>query len=239
MPDNEQLPSKPEPLSLAAFAESLYHSERADNNFKFLKNVSEQDLPGVLQNLLKVIGDAMDDRDTTALTHFVQQQQVQAYISSQQPSSVRPDLPPVPMAQLGKPLKDATIALFTSGALYRDDQEPFYPADLSYEQAIRDTRSALERVASVRVIPGDTPESRLRVGHIAYDIRAAQKDSNVIFPLERFRELARQGFIGALAPRNYSYHGVTKIPRLRDETAPQWAQMLKDDGVDAVFLTPG
>ena len=29
------------------------------------------------------------------------------------------------------------------------------------------------------------------------------------------------------------------IPRLMQESAPQWAQMLKDDGVDAVFLTPG
>ncbi|MBA2677747.1 MAG: hypothetical protein H0U76_05050 [Ktedonobacteraceae bacterium] len=239
MPDDEQVSPKPEPLSLTAFAESLYHAERADNNFKFLKNVPEQELPTVLQSLLKVIGDAIDDRDTTALARFVQQQQVQAYVASQLPSPVRPDLPPVPLARMGKPLKEASVALFTSGAFYRDDQEPFYPANLSYEQAIRDTRSAMERVASVRMIPGDTPESRLRVGHIAYDVRAAQKDSNVIFPLERFRELAQQGFIGSLAPRNYSYHGLTNIPRLRDETAPQWAQMLKDDGVDAVFLTPG
>lgn len=237
MPDNE--PSKTESLTLTAFAESLYHAERADNYFKFLKNVPEQDLPGVLQDLLKVIGDAIDDRDTTALTHFVQQQQVKAYLATQQQSAVRPDLPPVPLAPLRKPLKEATVALFTSGAFYRDDQEPFFPADLPYEQAIRDTRSALEHVASVRMIPGDTPENRLRVGHIAYDLRAAQKDSNVIFPLARFRELAEQGFIGALAPRNYSYHGLTNIGRLRDETAPQWAQMLKDDGVDAVFLTPG
>ncbi len=238
MPDDNE-PTKPEPLSLTAFAESLYHGERADNYFKFLKNVPEQELPNVLQNLLKVIGDAIDDRDTTALTRFVQQQQAQSYTVTQSPSPVRPDLLPVPLAPLRKPLKDATVALFTSGAFYLDDQEPFFPADLSYEQAIRDTRSALERVASVRMIPGDTPESRLRVGHIAYDLRAAQKDSNVIFPLARFRELAQQGFIGALAPRNYSYHGLTNIPRLRDETAPQWAQMLKDDGVDAVFLTPG
>jgi len=100
-------------------------------------------------------------------------------------------------------------------------------------------RKAHERFPSLRVIPADTPEERLRVGHIGYDIRAAQKDINVIFPLSRFRELAHEGTIGALAERNYSYHGLTNIPRLMQVAAPQWAQMLKDDGVDAVFLTAG
>ena len=61
----------------------------------------------------------------------------------------------------------------------------------------------------------------------------------MIFPLTRFRELAQEGVIGALAQRSYSYHGLTNIPRLVQESAPRWAQMLKDDGVDAVFLTAG
>ena len=59
------------------------------------------------------------------------------------------------------------------------------------------------------------------MGHVAYDIRAARKDINVIFPLTRFRELAQEGVIGALAQRNYSYHGLTTIPRLMQESAPQ------------------
>jgi hypothetical protein len=57
--------------------------------------------------------------------------------------------------------------------------------------------------------------------------------------LTRFRELAHEGVIGALAERNYSSHGLTNMPRLMQESAPQWSQMLKEDGVDAVFLTPG
>jgi D-proline reductase (dithiol) PrdB len=72
---------------------------------------------------------------------------------------------------------------------------------------------------------------------VAYDIRAVQKDINVIVPLTRFRELAQEGVIGALAERNYSYHGLTNIPRLVQESVPQWTQMFTDDGVDAVFLT--
>ncbi len=227
------------PLTVGDFADSLYHSTRADNQFKFLKNLSEGQSADFLQQLLRLVNSAMDDEDTSALTQFVQQQQRQAYQASQTVSKVRPDLSAVPLAALRKPLNQAKIALFTSGAIYRDDQPGFYPANLTYEEAAQDTRSALERVASLRVIAADTPVERLRVGHIAYDIHAAQEDVNVIFPLTHFHELAQEGVIGALAGNNYSFHGLTNIQRLRDETTPQWVQLLKEDGVDAVFLTPG
>jgi D-proline reductase (dithiol) PrdB len=232
-------PSQPAPLSLKGFADSLYHAERADNYFKFLRNLSEEELATFVQELLRQVGDAIDDGNTDALARFVQQGQVAAYLPTQTVTPFRPDYPDSPFASMRKPLREATIALFSSGGIYLDDQEPYYPAELTYEQAIRDIRKMFERFPSLRVIPADTPEERLRVGHVAYDIRAAQKDINVIFPLAHFRELAQEGTIGALARRNYSYHGLTNIPRLMQAVAPQWAQLLKDDGVDAVFLTPG
>jgi D-proline reductase (dithiol) PrdB len=231
--------SAPEPLSLKAFVDSLYHAERADNSFKFLKNFSEEDLANFVQGLLRQVGNAIDDGSTEALARFVEQGQVVAYAPTQTPTPFRPDFPDAPFAPLRKPLREATVALFSSGAIYLDDQDPYYPAELTYEQAVRDVRKATERFPSLRIIPAETPEERLRVGHVAYDIRAAQKDINVIFPLTRFRELAQEGVIGALAQRNYSYHGLTNIPRLVQESAPRWAHMLKDDGVDAAFLTAG
>jgi D-proline reductase (dithiol) PrdB len=228
-----------EPLSLTAFAASLYHAGRADNYFKFLKNFSEGDLADFLQGLLRQVGDAIDDGGTGALARYVEQGQVAAYVPTQTPTPVRPDFPDSPFAPLRKPLHEATVALFSSAAIYLNDQDPYYPTELTYEQAVRQVRKATERFPSLRVIPAGTPEERLRVGHVAYDIRAAQKDINVIFPLTHLRELAQEGVIGALAERNYSYHGLTNIPRLVQESAPRWAQMLKEDGVDAVFLTPG
>jgi len=68
--------SKPEPLSLKAFAASLYHAERADNYFKFLHTFSEEELARFLQGLLQQVGDVIDDGNTDALTRFVQQGQV-------------------------------------------------------------------------------------------------------------------------------------------------------------------
>jgi hypothetical protein len=232
-------PLQPAPLSLKDFANSLYHAERADNYFKFLRNFSEEELATFVQELLRQVGGAIDDGNADALARFVQQGQVAAYLPTQTVTSFRPDYPDSPFASMRKPLREATIALFSSGGIYLDDQEPYYSAELTYEQAIRDIRKMFERFPSLRVIPANTPDERLRVGHVAYDIRAAQNDINVIFPLARFRELTHEGTIGALAQRNYSYHGLTNIPRLMQEVAPQWAQILKDDGVDAVFLTPG
>ena len=236
---HESSPSQSTPLSLKDFADSLYHAARADNYFKFFRNFSEDELAAFLQGLLQQVGNAIDDGSTDALARFVQQGQVAAYLPTQTVAPFRPDYPDSPFAWMRKPLHEATITLFSSGGIYLDDQEPYYPAELTYEQAMRDVRKMFERFPSLRVIPADTPVERLRVGHIAYDIRAAQKDINVIFPLARMRELAQEGTIGALAERNYSYHGLTNIPRLMQEVAPRWAQMLKDDGVDAVFLTPG
>ena len=236
---HESGPSQSTPLSLKDFADSLYHAARADNYFKFLRNFSEDELAAFLQGLLQQVGNAIDDGSTDALARFVQQGQVAAYLPTQTVAPFRPDYPDSPFASMRKPLHEATVTLFSSGGIYLDDQEPYYPAELTYEQAMRDVRKMFERFPSLRVIPADTPVERLRVGHIAYDIRAAQKDINVIFPLARMCELAQEGTIGALAERNYSYHGLTNIPRLMQEVAPRWAQMLKDDGVDAVFLTPG
>jgi D-proline reductase (dithiol) PrdB len=227
------------PVTLMDFAKSLWRGERSDNYFKFLKDVPEKEVDLFFQRLLRTVGDAIDDRDIGLLTRFVQQEQVQGYLPTQTPSPIREDLPDAPFAPLRKPLSEATIALFTSGAIHRDDQPSFYPTNMTYEEAVRNDRTALERIASLRIIPADTPAEQLHPSHIAYDIRAAQKDINVMFPLARFRELAQQGVIGAVAENNYSFQGLTNIPRFRDETAPQWAQMLKDAQVDAVFLTPG
>ncbi len=238
-------PDEQPPLSLKMFAESLFHGERADNFFKFLKNLPEPAIADFFQGLLREVGDAIDTGHTTSLAHFVQQAQVRAYQpppdAAQRPSQMLQLAGPVPLplARLKKPLRQAKIALFTSGALALKSQEPFYPAEWSYEEAVRRARTFAVRDPMLQLIPRDTPVDQLRVDHIAYDIRAAQRDVNVMLPVERFRELAAAGEIGELAPNAYSFHGLTNVPRLRDVFAPQWAQNMLQEGIDAVLLTPG
>jgi hypothetical protein len=71
------------------------------------------------------VGDAIDDADTTALERFVEQGQVAAYVPTQTAAPFRPDFPDAPFAPMRKPLREATIALFSSGAPYTLIEEGF------------------------------------------------------------------------------------------------------------------
>ena len=53
------------------------------------------------------------------------------------------------------------------------------------------------------------------------------------------RELAEQGKIGNVAPNHYSFMGALRdCTIVAEQTGPEVAQRLKDEGVNLVFLTP-
>jgi D-proline reductase (dithiol) PrdB len=96
--------------------------------------------------------------------------------------------------------------------------------------------------ASFRVIPGDAAARDLTITHDYYDHRAADRDLNCVFPLERLHELARAGCIGRVAPRHIGTMGHIlgdEERRLVGETAPAIARLLAADGVHYVLATPG
>lgn len=95
--------------------------------------------------------------------------------------------------------------------------------------------------ASYREIPGNVASRTLTITHKYYNHSDADKDVNIIFPIDRFRELVDAGVIGAIAPRHFSFMGHIEgqqLPILINRTAPEVAQMLKKDEVDFAFLTP-
>ena len=67
--------------------------------------------------------------------------------------------------------------------------------------------------------------------------RGADLDS--VFPLRTLRELEREGVVGALNHRHFSFMGAIHDPGpLVRMTAPEVAGKLAEDGVEAVLLTP-
>jgi D-proline reductase (dithiol) PrdB len=91
------------------------------------------------------------------------------------------------------------------------------------------------------VIPADAPRSDLTITHKYYDHSAADRDINVVLPLDRMREFVAEKRIGRLAPFVYGFMGHIDGPHLEtlmERTAPAVAQRLKADRVDAVLLTP-
>lgn len=133
-----------------------------------------------------------------------------------------------PRAKLEKPLSGCKFALVSTAGFMRPDDERF---------------SNLIKMGdpSFREIPKDFPVQDLIEDHDSdsFDHAGVEADKNLAFPLERFKELEKEGKIGGLNHRHLSFMGSIISPRnLINETASGAAKLLKEDGVDAVLLVP-
>ncbi len=138
------------------------------------------------------------------------------------------DYGPPPWTPLAKPLSDCTVALVTTAGVHRQNDEPFDMTDKDGDP-------------TYRIIPRNTPRDCLCITHDYYDHRDADKDVNIVLPLERLQELKNDRVIGEGAPFHYSFMGHIDgrhVSRLLAETAPEVARRLQREQVDAVILTP-
>ena len=120
----------------------------------------------------------------------------------------------------GPALNERRIAIVTTAGLQRRDDPPFYLGTGDY-----------------RVIPGDVTGADLVMSHasINFDRSGFQEDVNVVFPIDRLRALKDDGVIGSLGSYHYTLLGTTH-PEQMEESVKTIAGLLKDDGVDSVFL---
>jgi len=130
---------------------------------------------------------------------------------------------PLPWAPLRRPLRDAKIALVSSAGLVPPDQEPFdndlRGGDWSY-----------------REVPDSTEVSALVDAHrsLTYDHDGVRSDPNLGFPLDRLHDLGLR-----TNHRHFSFMGSITAPgRLAKRSAPEAAEKLVADGVEAVLLVP-
>lgn len=135
-----------------------------------------------------------------------------------------PITPPPVWTPVTKELKDMTIALATASGVHLKSEKRFnFAGDFTY-----------------REIPGDAKVSDMMVSHGGYDNADVNKDINCMFPMDRLRELAATGFIKAVAPMHFGFMGGGgDQTKFTEETGPEIAKKLKDEGVDAVVLTAG
>ena len=125
----------------------------------------------------------------------------------------------------GRP-SEQTFALITSGGLYLKDRQPSF-----------DTVS-IHGDASFREIPKTVRQQDLGIAHAHYDHGMAEQDINVIFPIQRFLELEKDGLIGKLAETHYSFSYVNDVVTLVTETVPKVISRIEAEGVDILFLVP-
>ncbi len=130
----------------------------------------------------------------------------------------------VPYTPVTSRLSDMVIALVSSSGVYVEGQEPFTEnGDNSY-----------------RIIPPDVDVKQLRFRHGHYDTSEAQQDPDVIFPLQRLRELAEQGFIRGVSNKHIGFKGFsTDLKTQYEKLAPAIAEEIERSQTDAVVLTAG
>lgn len=123
----------------------------------------------------------------------------------------------------GPLLAQRRIAIITTAGLHVLSDEPY----------------SEPTAADYHVIPADVSTSELVMSHYStnFDRSGFQQDVNVVFPIERLKDLAAEGLIGSVANYHYSFMGATPA-RVLEPKARALAGLLKKDAVDGVLLTP-
>ncbi|MBV9281359.1 MAG: hypothetical protein JOZ41_14860 [Chloroflexi bacterium] len=129
----------------------------------------------------------------------------------------------VPWSPLQRPIRAATVALVaTSGVHLRDDR----PFEIGGD-------------ATFRVVPRTAEAGDLAISHRAYDRTDALRDINLVFPLQRLRELEAEGVIGRVAERHYTF-GLVEVRHAAELIPPgrEVGRLLKRDQVDLALYVP-
>lgn len=134
----------------------------------------------------------------------------------------------VPFTPFERELSRASVAIVSAGGVHRKDQEPFNIADELGD-------------LTFRIIGGQDSSSDLMVTHHHYDHSDADRDVNVVFPIDPLGDLVAEGFVGGVAREHIGFMGYTmQLKRMYEETAPQIAEEIdKKSRADIIVLTGG
>ena len=127
----------------------------------------------------------------------------------------------IPWAPLRKPLTECTVVLVTTGGVHLRTDRPF----------------KMNSDSSFRVIPNGAQAEDLAISHQAYDRTDALKDINLVFPIERLRELAAEHVIGQLAENHFGFGLMGSAKRLIP-SIKEVAGRISKSGVDLALLVP-
>src|SRR5213593_2119103 len=127
----------------------------------------------------------------------------------------------VPWTPLRKPLSDSTVVLISTGGVHLRSDRPFN----------------LNGDPTFRVIPRGAQPADLAISHQAYDRTDALRDINLVFPIERLRELEAEGVIGRVADEHFGF-GLSGSAKALLAPGRTVGRRLADAHVDLVLLVP-
>lgn len=149
-----------------------------------------------------------------------------ATINERYPGSMITKETRVPLARLRKPVHEARLTFVSTAGVQPRGTLPFDTVHPVGDYTFR-------RVPS-RLTPSD-----LEIHQLKYPTAGAARDLNVIFPIERLQELAREGIIGELSENFFSFIGYNMdAERLERTLAEEIADAVVADRADAALLSP-
>jgi D-proline reductase (dithiol) PrdB len=128
----------------------------------------------------------------------------------------------IPYTPLRRELKDCRVALVTTSGAYVDGMEPFADSDLSF-----------------RLIPTETDTSKIRFVPGHFDTSQGALDPNIMFPLDRLKDLLAAGEIGKIAEYHISMGLTMELRKLKEQVSWDIAQAVVKTRPDVVVLTGG
>ncbi len=132
----------------------------------------------------------------------------------------------VPLAPLRKPLAECRVTFISTSGVQPRGTLPF------------DTVHPVGDY-SFRRVPSASRVEELEIHQLKYPTADATRDLNVIFPLERLRELAAEGVIGGLTEHCYTFVGYNMDPeRLERTLAEEIAAAVSEEGADIALAAP-
>ncbi len=128
-----------------------------------------------------------------------------------------------PFVRPTRPLSESRLALVTTGGVHLPHQPRFDIDDPAGDCSYREIPTHAEALTWIH----------------AYHRPDEGSDLDAVFPLWTLRDLVAAGEVGTLNDRHFSFMGaIHHTGPLRERTAPEVAEKLARDGVDAVLLTP-
>ena len=239
MPDQHAVEGKTE--TIEELRKSFFYGSRSNLNLKFVANLTDEEFGEFLSELFMTLGETINTGNVGNVIDTINFWQVEAYAGKNvEPDRFPHNYDPLPLTPMTKPLVESRVALLTSSGHFAegDDPEPFGVIDMTQRQAEARIYDFLKEVPTLSAIPIDTPADKIRVRHPGYPTAAAIADHQVNLPLGHLQSLEREGVIGQVHPRAFSFVGAASQLRLKRDIAPQWAEQLKDEKVDLVLLVP-
>jgi len=128
----------------------------------------------------------------------------------------------IPYTPLKRELKDCRVGLVTTAGAYVEGMEPFTENDLSF-----------------RLIPSETETKKIRFVPGHFDTSKGALDPNIMFPLDRLRELLAAGEIGKVSEYHVSMGLTMELRKLKEQVSWNIAEAVLKTRPDIIVLTGG